>query len=78
MKIGIIGAGLIGEKRAAHSEGAQLIAVCDPVKERAEKLARNHNASVEKTWQSLIRRKDLDAVCVCTTHDHLSSIELPL
>jgi predicted dehydrogenase len=71
--IGIIGAGLIGEKRAAHLGATRLIAICDPAAERAEKVAHAFGAAVEKNWESLIRRTDLDAVLVCTPHDRLAA-----
>jgi predicted dehydrogenase len=72
MNVGIIGAGLIGEKRAAHMKGAKLTAVCDRVADRAEKLAHTYGAAVEKDAEALVRRKDVDAVMVCATHDLLA------
>ena len=47
-RVAIIGAGLIGEKRAAHLAGARLAAVYDPISARAEKLAGAYNAATEK------------------------------
>jgi predicted dehydrogenase len=76
LKIGIIGAGLIGEKRAAHLTGAQLLAVYDPVQTRAEKLAGAYRATVEKDIKTLLCRQDLDAVMVCTPHDQLVPIAI--
>jgi predicted dehydrogenase len=72
LRYGIVGAGLIGEKRAANAPGGMLVAVCDPVAERAVKLAQGAGAAVDKNWQALVRRKDVDAVLVCTPHDQLA------
>src|SRR5438105_4374401 len=70
-KIGIIGAGLIGQKRAASAPPGAVVAVCDLVKERAVKLSGPHRAAVETDWKTLVHRKDLDVVLVCTSHDLL-------
>jgi predicted dehydrogenase len=73
LKVGIIGAGLIGRKRAANLAGATLVAVADRSRERAEKLAADHGAQVEATATSLVARRDVDAVIVATTNDALAS-----
>src|SRR5260221_9687146 len=72
MNVGLIGAGLMGQKRAANLAGAKLAAVCDLQPDRAEVLARTHGAAVEKDWERLVQRKDIDIVCVSTTHDQLA------
>jgi predicted dehydrogenase len=73
LTVGIIGAGLIGQKRAANLAGAKLVAVTDQVPERAATLGKSANAAVIKDWKTLIERKDIDAVIVSTTHDALAS-----
>lgn len=72
VRVGLIGAGLIGAKRAARMRGARLVAVCDQRPERAEKLGAAHAAHVERDWQTLIHRPDIDAVIVSTTNDALA------
>ncbi len=72
LKVGIIGAGLVGEKRARHLAGARLVAVCDRIGERAKKLALAHKAAIDPDWGSLIQREEIDAVCVCTPHADLA------
>lgn len=73
LRMGIIGAGLIGHKRAKSIRGAELIAVSDLSLERAQNLASAHGAEVEENWESLIRRKDIDAVIVSTSNDAITS-----
>jgi predicted dehydrogenase len=69
-RVGIIGAGLIGAKRAsALNPSDKLIAVADLHPERAKALADIYGASVETSWQSLVARKDLDIVVVATSNN---------
>jgi predicted dehydrogenase len=72
LKVGIIGAGLIGGKRAAAMAGGKLVAVADISQERAQKLASQYGAETEKDWQSLVARKDLDAVIIATSNDAIA------
>jgi len=72
LRVGIIGAGLIGGKRAAQMRGGRLVAVADQVPERARALAAQHGARVEAEWDRLARRPDVDAVIVATTNDALA------
>ncbi|HYV43798.1 MAG TPA: Gfo/Idh/MocA family oxidoreductase [Myxococcaceae bacterium] len=73
LRVGIIGAGLIGGKRAAQMAGARLVAVADQVPERARALAARHQAEACGDWPALVRRQDVDAVVVATTNDALSA-----
>lgn len=72
IRVGIVGAGLIGGKRAAAMAGGKLIAVADRSRERAEALAKAHGAEVCATWEDLVHRKDIDAVIVATSNDAIS------
>jgi predicted dehydrogenase len=72
LRVGILGAGLIGGKRAAQMAGGRLVAVADQVPERARALASAHQADAEPDWAALVRRPDVDAVIVATTNDALS------
>src|SRR5437870_305877 len=69
--VGILGAGLIGGKRAAHLKGARLVAVADQIPERAQRLAASHRAEAAEHWEALVQRKDIDIVVVATTNDAL-------
>ncbi|HMP74882.1 MAG TPA: Gfo/Idh/MocA family oxidoreductase [Kiritimatiellia bacterium] len=74
MRVGIIGCGLIGAKRAAFLTPHRLMAVCDLDGARAERLASAHGARVEPDAVSLCAASDVDAVIVATTHDQLASL----
>ena len=77
LNIGIIGCGLIGQKRAAAlGAGGKLVACADTNLTRAETLAKKFNAEAYDTWQALIARKDIDAVVIATLHDSLAEITL--
>jgi len=75
VRIGIIGCGLIGNKRAAAASGHTVVSVSDIDPKRAESLAKKTNATVEKNWQGVVER-NLDIVIVATTHDVLAPISL--
>lgn len=66
---GIIGAGVISEYHAraieAHPD-AQVVAVSDVVRASAEKFAAAHSCEIINDWQEMIRRNDIDAICVCS------------
>ena len=78
MRIGIIGCGLVGRKRARALGDARLVACADPVRERAEALAREVSGSAEAVtgWQAVVERVDVDAVIVATPHNLLAEITL--
>jgi len=65
--VGIVGAGLIGWKRAAAIEIAKkgkLLAVADINFSKAEELAKKYNCEAYKDWRVLLERKDIDIVIV--------------
>ena len=78
MEWGIIGAGLIGAKRAAalHSLGEKVSAVADVDSGRAEELASKYSASSFSDWKKITRDGKIGAVVVATTHDWLSPIAI--
>jgi predicted dehydrogenase len=77
LNMGIIGCGLIGQKRAAAlGAGGKLVACADTNLARAESLAKKFNVEAYDTWQALIARKDIDAVVIATLHDSLAEITL--
>jgi predicted dehydrogenase len=73
IRVGIVGAGLIGGKRAANMKGAQLVAVTDRDPARAQALAKTYGVAAIPTWQELVGRKDIDAVIVSTSNDAIAS-----
>ncbi len=78
MKVGIVGCGLIGQKRA-RSLGSQhqLVAVADIDLKRAEKLASDF-AGCEpfKDWSKVINHPQVEIVIVATTNNFLTQISL--
>ena len=53
-RVGIIGCGLIGKKRADALAGATLVACADPDLGRAQALAAKHKAKTSERWQDVI------------------------
>ncbi len=77
MNVGIIGCGLIGQKRAKALAGAQLVATADVVAERAQTLSRSvAGAAAFTDWQELVEQPNVDIVVVATTNDMLAPITL--
>jgi predicted dehydrogenase len=76
MRWGIIGCGLIGQKRATalRALGHTVASVADAVAERAEAMAADYGANAIADWKTLAAQADLDAVVVATSHDWLSPI----
>jgi predicted dehydrogenase len=77
LKVGIIGCGVIGYKRAESLLEGYLKAVADVSKERAHQLSRLY-PQVEHfdEWRAIARNKDIDMVIVSTTNDSLAEIIL--
>lgn len=77
--VGIIGSGFIGKKRAGvlkAAGNARLVACADSDLARAQALANEYGAEASADWQQLLRRSDVDAVIVATTHQWLGPISL--
>ena len=76
LRIGIIGCGLIGRRRAAVAKAAgdQVIAVADLDQARAAQVAQESGAEAVSDWQRLVERQDLDAVVVSTVNGALAAI----
>jgi predicted dehydrogenase len=75
--IGIIGCGLIGQKRAqALGNGGRLVACADIDEKRAESLARPSGAIALNDWRELLKLSEVEIVIVATLHDSLAEITL--
>lgn len=75
--IGIIGCGLIGQKRAkAIGTGGRLLACADINLSRAEQLAKTTDAFATNDWRKLLQMPEIDIVIVATLHDALAEITL--
>lgn len=75
MRLGIVGCGVIGMKRAAAAQGHSIVAVADSVLTRADALAAKTGALPFSDWRRVVEL-DLDIVIVATTHDTLAEIAL--
>src|SRR5262245_50064182 len=76
MKVGIVGCGLVGQKRARALRDSSLVACADVVPERAEALARGVPGAPQALvdWRALVERPDVDVVVVATPHDLLAEV----
>jgi predicted dehydrogenase len=67
LRVGIIGAGLIGNKRAdaiSKIPGSKIVAFADVNFSQAQAAAKKYNAEVCATWQKLVTRLDINAIVV--------------
>jgi predicted dehydrogenase len=75
MRVGIVGCGLIGGKRADALGGEdKLVATHDLVPERAKALAAKHKAEACATLEELVAKSDV--VVVATTNDQLTPVAM--
>lgn len=76
MKFAIIGAGLIGKKRAlaAKSLGHSIPAICDADLAKAKALAGEFGAAATANADDALSAKGVDAAIIATTHDSLSRL----
>lgn len=76
MNVGIVGCGLIGNKRAkALGAAGRLVCVVDTNIERAKQLAAQHpGCDISAQWQECTRRDDVEVVIVATTNDMLAPV----
>ena len=75
MKIGIIGCGLIGAKRAAAGGGAQVVSATDLNPERARDLCARFGGQPTEDWHGVLA-SDAEMVVIAVTHDQLASLAL--
>lgn len=77
LKVGIIGAGLIGNKRAkALLPQDKLTWVCDVSLERAKTLADAYQAKATTNPEELIKSSDVDVVIVATSNKSIPELSL--
>ena len=76
-KVGIIGCGLIGCKRA-ESLGfrGNLIACADTNINNAKKIAPNKKVKIYSSWKKLLQVKEIDLIIISTFHNQLGKILL--
>ncbi len=71
MRVGIIGCGLIGYKRASAINKSQIIGCFDKNKKSSKKFSKKFNCLDFNSVNELIGNKNIDAVFICTYHDSL-------
>ena len=77
LRVGIVGCGLIGRKRAKALGAHRLTAVSDTNAARAKELADDYPGStVFEDWRRLVKCVEVDCVVVATTHDSLAAVTL--
>jgi predicted dehydrogenase len=76
MRIGIVGCGRIGERRAriASAAGDSVVLVADIDEQRAQTLARELNCSWTSDWLAVAGSPIVDAVVVSTTNNALAQV----
>src|SRR4051812_4101735 len=72
--LGIVGCGLIGEKRARAIGDGRLIACADLDEGRARAVASQSGAKILTDWRVLLAETDVDIVLVATQHHNLAEI----
>lgn len=69
VRFAILGCGKIGSRHAAklqEVEGAELVAVCDEIPERAEALAAQYGCKAYGSLEELLADEEVDFINVCT------------
>lgn len=74
--VGIIGCGLIGQKRAKSLGEGRLVACVDVNEGRAKALAGNSGAKVFNDWREILALPEVEIVFIATLHDSLADITL--
>ncbi len=75
LKIGIIGCGLIGGKRARALAGQELIMVCDTNLDLAQKLANEYGCKYSTDFHEVVK-SDVDIVIISTSNNMLIPVAL--
>jgi predicted dehydrogenase len=77
LRVGLIGCGLVGHKRAKALGAHALVAVADSNERRARELSSAHpGATVFADWRRLVCSAEVDCVVVSTSHDALAAVTL--
>ncbi|NQT81089.1 MAG: Gfo/Idh/MocA family oxidoreductase [Candidatus Aminicenantes bacterium] len=75
--VAIIGAGLIGKKRAAalnSTKSCRLLVTIDVDKSASESVAKEFGGETESDWLKVVNRKEIDIVTVATINKFLAPI----
>lgn len=79
IRVGIVGAGIIGAKRAhalKSTKQGTLVAIADVDLARAQALARQYGVESAGEWKKFVARKDLDAIVIAVPNAFAAPIVL--
>lgn len=76
MRVGIVGAGRMGNKRAKALGDAKLVLVADVDRDRAKKLAAAHNCEYTTDWEKVVTSDSIDIAIISTPHIYLAPIAI--
>jgi UDP-N-acetylglucosamine 3-dehydrogenase len=69
LKVGVIGCGSIAKYRHLPeyklNKNVEIVAVCDIIAERAEKMAEEYGAQAFSDYKEVLKLEDIDAISVC-------------
>ena len=78
IRIGIIGCGQIGEKRAQSilslKDSADLVGCADLNIDKSRKFSNKYSCIHFDTWRKIINHENIDLVIIATTHDALAEV----
>ena len=76
-KVGIVGCGLIGNKRAKALGKNGILTACSDIDIiKAQKLSKVTGAKVYSNWHELVSSKEVEIVIIATRHDSLAEITI--
>ena len=74
-KVGIVGCGLIGKKRAKALTSNGILTACSDIDiTQAQSLSKITGANVYSNWYDLVCSKEVEIVIIATRHDNLAEI----
>lgn len=79
MRVGLVGAGLIGRRRAnvvKEFDSTDLLVVADVDSTRAKLVAEETGCKATTDWQSIVARNDIETLIVSTPHKFLAPISM--
>jgi len=76
LRVGIIGCGLIGHKRANALSGVELFGCADQDMIKAEQFAAHFSIQCYQDWQTMLEDSKIDIVIIATPHHVLAQITL--
>lgn len=76
LKVGIIGCGLIGQKRANSLTGVELIGCADRDAFKAAQFATQYHIQCYQDWRDMLEDPNIDIVIIATPHQVLAEITL--